>query len=130
MRKVIVNESLSLDGVAQAPGGPEEDPSGGFVHGGRHMRYMDVDAAMQWVLAPIVAGAATAGLDRRRPRRDGRVRCTFRRGYRRDGRYGPVRPARPSRTPRQIISSFSRLRSSKRAIITVSEISCPRSKRR
>ena len=34
MRKLIVLEHLSLDGVIQAPGGPEEDTSGGFTHGG------------------------------------------------------------------------------------------------
>jgi dihydrofolate reductase len=34
MRKVIAATFVSLDGVMQAPGGPEEDPSGGFAHGG------------------------------------------------------------------------------------------------
>jgi dihydrofolate reductase len=34
MRKIIVLAHISLDGVIQAPGGPEEDPSGGFAHGG------------------------------------------------------------------------------------------------
>jgi len=34
MRKLIVLEHISLDGVIQAPGGPDEDPSGGFAHGG------------------------------------------------------------------------------------------------
>ena len=34
MRKIIVKAFTSLDGVMQAPGGPEEDPSGGFEHGG------------------------------------------------------------------------------------------------
>jgi hypothetical protein len=34
MSKVVVNEFLSLDGVAQAPGGPDEDTSAGFEHGG------------------------------------------------------------------------------------------------
>jgi len=34
MRKVIVSAMISLDGVMQAPGGPQEDPSGGFKFGG------------------------------------------------------------------------------------------------
>ncbi|RFM26761.1 dihydrofolate reductase family protein [Deminuibacter soli] len=34
MRKIIVLSMLSLDGVMQAPGGPEEDTSGGFQYGG------------------------------------------------------------------------------------------------
>jgi dihydrofolate reductase len=54
MRKVIVNEFMSLDGVAQAPGGADEDPSGGFAHGGWHMQYMEDELAQKWVLASIV----------------------------------------------------------------------------
>jgi dihydrofolate reductase len=54
MRKVIVNEFLSLDGVAQAPGGADEDPSGGFAHGGWHMQYMEDEPARKWVLESIV----------------------------------------------------------------------------
>ena len=34
MRKLIVLSMISLDGVMQAPGGPEEDKSGGFKYGG------------------------------------------------------------------------------------------------
>ncbi|MDN3554427.1 dihydrofolate reductase family protein [Halomonas maura] len=34
MRKVIVGAMVSLDGVMQAPGGPREDPTGGFSYGG------------------------------------------------------------------------------------------------
>jgi dihydrofolate reductase len=41
MRKVIVLEHISLDGVIQAPGGPEEDTSGGFAYGGWSGPYSD-----------------------------------------------------------------------------------------
>ncbi|MGI0014107.1 MAG: dihydrofolate reductase family protein [Nitrososphaera sp.] len=34
MRKIITLSFMTLDGVMQAPGGPEEDPTGGFKHGG------------------------------------------------------------------------------------------------
>ncbi len=34
MRKIIVLEHISIDGVIQAPGGPDEDTSGGFAYGG------------------------------------------------------------------------------------------------
>jgi dihydrofolate reductase len=54
MRKVIVSEFVSLDGVAQAPGGAEEDPSGGFRHGGWHMQFTEDELARKWVLDPIV----------------------------------------------------------------------------
>ena len=54
MRKVIVNEFMSLDGVAQAPGGADEDSSGGFAHGGWHMRYMEDEVARKWVLGSLV----------------------------------------------------------------------------
>jgi dihydrofolate reductase len=54
MRKVVVNEFMSLDGVAQAPGGADEDPSGGFSHGGWHMQYMEDEAPQHWALGSIV----------------------------------------------------------------------------
>jgi len=41
MPKIIVNAFLTLDGVMQAPGGPEEDPEGGFPHGGWQAPYGD-----------------------------------------------------------------------------------------
>jgi dihydrofolate reductase len=52
MRKVIVQEFLTLDGTAQAPGGADEDTSGGFQHGGWHMQYLD-EAFMHLVLKGI-----------------------------------------------------------------------------
>src|SRR5919202_1938939 len=41
MGKLIVLSFISLDGVMQAPGGPEEDPTGGFKHGGWVFGYSD-----------------------------------------------------------------------------------------
>lgn len=41
MRKIVVLSMISLDGVIQAPGGPEEDPSGGFKYGGWVAPYDD-----------------------------------------------------------------------------------------
>ena len=41
MRKIAINTFLTVDGVMQAPGGPEEDPTGGFTHGGWSVKYWD-----------------------------------------------------------------------------------------
>jgi dihydrofolate reductase len=49
MRKVVVDEWMSLDGVVQAPGAPEEDTTGGFQHGGWHLRYFD-EMSQAWVV--------------------------------------------------------------------------------
>ena len=43
MRKVIVGAFVSMDGVMQAPGGPEEDPTGGFKFGGWVAPLADID---------------------------------------------------------------------------------------
>lgn len=49
MRKLIASAFVSLDGVMQAPGGPEEDPTGGFAYGGWMFNYgdegMDISAS-------------------------------------------------------------------------------------
>jgi dihydrofolate reductase len=41
MRKIVVLSMITLDGVMQAPGGPEEDTSGGFKYGGWTASYSD-----------------------------------------------------------------------------------------
>lgn len=49
MRKLIASTFVSLDGIMQAPGGPEEDPTGGFAYGGWMFNYanesMDISSA-------------------------------------------------------------------------------------
>jgi dihydrofolate reductase len=54
MRKIIVNEWMTLDGVVQAPGEPGEDKTGGFGHGGWHMPYFD-DLSRGWVVENLTA---------------------------------------------------------------------------
>jgi dihydrofolate reductase len=54
MRKVIVQEWMTLDGVVQAPGQEDEDPTGGFKYGGWHLRYFD-DLSQKWVVENLTA---------------------------------------------------------------------------
>jgi len=55
MRKIVGAAFVSLDGVMQAPGGPSEDPTGGFKHGGWLPQFFD----------PEVGEAIAARLARR-----------------------------------------------------------------
>ena len=47
--RVVVNEFMSLDGVVQAPGGPDEDRDGGFSHGGWSIPFFDPE-----VMGPVI----------------------------------------------------------------------------
>ena len=47
MRKLIINTFVSLDGVMQSPGGPDEDPTGGFTLGGWGAPYFDEEMLEQ-----------------------------------------------------------------------------------
>jgi dihydrofolate reductase len=49
MRKLIVSEFVSLDGVIQAPGGKDEDRDGGFAHGGWTIPYWHDDIGASFV---------------------------------------------------------------------------------
>ena len=51
--RIIVSEFISLDGVAQAPGGAQEDTSGGFRHGGWSLPYFDPT-----VMGPVMGEVA------------------------------------------------------------------------
>src|SRR5437764_11753386 len=53
--QIILSHFMSLDGVVQAPGGPEEDTDGGFAHGGWSAPYFDLD-----VMGPAIFGALEA----------------------------------------------------------------------
>ena len=52
MGKLIVQEWMTLDGVVQAPGAADEDPSGGFGHGGWSLPYFD-EVAMTWAVENV-----------------------------------------------------------------------------
>ncbi|SDC05410.1 dihydrofolate reductase family protein [Streptomyces prasinopilosus] len=53
--RIVITEFISLDGVVQAPGGPEEDTDGGFTHGGWSHAYFDPE---------VLGGAFDAALGR------------------------------------------------------------------
>ncbi len=61
MRKLIVSEFISLDGVIQAPGGAEEDTEGGFKHGGWTMPYWHDDIGTHFFQAMSQTGALLLG---------------------------------------------------------------------
>jgi dihydrofolate reductase len=54
MRRIKIAAFISLDGVVQAPGGPEEDTDGGFAHGGWSHPFFDPE---------VVGGSFTAAME-------------------------------------------------------------------
>jgi len=63
MGKIIAITQLSIDGVMQAPGGPEEDPSSDFKHGGWFMHYGD--DMLHETISEIISGEFEMLLGRR-----------------------------------------------------------------
>jgi dihydrofolate reductase len=63
MRKIIVHEFITLDGVIQAPGSPTEDTDGGFTHGGWTLPYWHDDIGAHF--GQIFAEADTLLLGRK-----------------------------------------------------------------
>jgi dihydrofolate reductase len=63
MRELVVNTFLTLDGVMQAPGGPDEDRDGGFKHGGWSFGYWDEE--MQQVMGESMSRPFEVVLGRR-----------------------------------------------------------------
>jgi len=61
MRKLIVAEFISLDGVIQAPGGVDEDTDGGFDHGGWTMPYWHDDIGAHFFQAMMEADTLLLG---------------------------------------------------------------------
>ncbi|MGW3564328.1 dihydrofolate reductase family protein [Streptomyces sp. NPDC000941] len=53
--RIVISEFISLDGVVQAPGGPEEDTEGGFAHGGWTHPFFDPE---------VMGGAITDALSK------------------------------------------------------------------
>ena len=63
MRRIIAITQVTLDGVMQGPGGPEEDPRNGFTHGGWAMPFFDDDAGQ--VIGETISGEFDLLLGRR-----------------------------------------------------------------
>ncbi|MFL5483654.1 MAG: dihydrofolate reductase family protein [Gemmatimonadaceae bacterium] len=63
MRKLIAIVQLTVDGVMQGPGGPEEDPTNGFTHGGWAMPF--IDDTLRQVIDEIMAAEFDLVLGRR-----------------------------------------------------------------
>ncbi len=61
MGKLVVGTFLTVDGVMQAPGGPDEDREGGFEHGGWSVNYWDDVMGQRIVESTLQAGALLLG---------------------------------------------------------------------
>ncbi|MCE8425582.1 MAG: dihydrofolate reductase [Candidatus Methanoperedens sp.] len=55
MKKLVIGEFLTLDGVMQAPGSPQEDTEGGFKYGGWQMLYHDAEGGQ--IIGELIAAA-------------------------------------------------------------------------
>ena len=76
--RIVISEFMSLDGVVQAPGGPDEDTDGGFAHGGWSMPFFDpevmgsaIGEAMETVEALLFGRRTWQGMAAAWPERAG-----------------------------------------------------------
>ena len=72
--RIVINQFISLDGVIQAPGGPEEDTDGGFAHGGWSLAFFDpetIGGAFSTVDALLFGRRTFRGMEQAWPERAG-----------------------------------------------------------
>jgi hypothetical protein len=84
MRKIIVTNNLTLDGVMQAPGRPDEDARGGFTHGGgvadntqKHMVSSTLNEPLPWKSSSLLGSTDAVATLKQQPGKDLVIIATY-----------------------------------------------------